>query len=366
MGTISSALDRPVRTAAVIGTEDEAIHVARTVAGLFDLSGPAANGTAEARLDLLSRSGLFGISVPTEQAGIDVSNTVLVAVCAEAASHSAALGEILAAHFTALEHIRSFGTEGQRNTIFAAARSGARLARAVGRRNGAELEALPLTIVGLAHRLNGEALSTPCTRHADWMLIPVLGDGGRPTGLLLPARIDGLRYAANSCEPAPGGVQPAEPVLFKDVLVDGDVLLHAAGDTPQPPVPQALDLVLEASRYLGAGRRALRQVLDRATEPASIGLLSARLAAAEAMAEEAGRAIDAAQIGLAGQHRTNAFLAATAALAVAQEATNAIRESGSVGKEKAEHTLSAPSLAALERSGRLLIEMHRQVPEAET
>lgn len=366
MGTISSALDRPVRTAAVIGTEDEAIHVARTVAGLFDLSGPAANGTAEVRLDLLSRSGLFGISVPTEQGGIDVSNTVLVAVCAEAASHSATLGEILAAHFTALEHIRSFGTEGQRNTIFAAARSGARLARAVGRRNGAELEALPLAIVGLAHRLSGEALSTPCTRHADWMLIPVLGDGGKTTGLLLPTRIDGLRYAANNCEPAPGGTQPAEPVLFKDVLIDGDVLLHAAGDTPQPSVPKALDLVLEASRYLGAGRRALRQVLDGATEPATIGLLSARLAAAEAMAEEAGRAIDAAQIGLAGQHRTNAFLAATAALAVAQEATNAIREPGSVGKEMAGHTLSAPSLAALERSGRLLIEMHRQVPEAET
>jgi len=366
MGTISSALDRPVRTAAVIGTEDEAIHVARTVAGLFDLSSPAASGTAETRLDLLSRSGLFGISVPTEQGGIDVSNTVLVAVCAEAASHSATLGEILAAHFTALEHIRSFGTEGQRNTIFAAARSGARLARAVARRGGAELEALPLAIVGLAHRLSGEALSTPCTRHADWMLIPVLGDGGKTAGLLLPTRIDGLRYAANSCEPAPGGVQPAEPVLFKDVLIDGDVLLHAAGEAPQPPVPHALDLLLEASRHLGAGRRALRQVLEGATAPATIGLLSARLAAAEAMAEEAGRAIDAAQIGLAGQHRTNAFLAATAALTVAQEAASAIRQADSVGMEKTEQTLSAASRAALEQSGRLLIEMHRHAPEAET
>lgn len=363
MGTISPALDRPVRTAAVIGTEDEAMTVARMVAGVFDLSGPAANSTAEARLDLLSRSGLFGISVPTEHGGIDVSNTVLVGVCAEAAAHSAALGEILAAHFTALEHIRSFGMEGQRNTLFAAALSGARLARAAGRRNGVELDALPLSIIGLTHRLSGEALSTPCTRHADWMLIPVRADTGKTVGLLLATRIEGLRYAANTCEPAPGGAQPAEPVLFKDVLIDGDVFLHAAGDAPQPPVPQALDLLLDASRHLGAGRRALRKVLDDTPEPLAVGLLSARLAAAEAMAEEAGRAIDAAQIGLAGQHRTNAFRAATAALAVAQEATNGIRQAGSSEKAGTEPALSAASLAALEQSGRLLIEMHRHAPE---
>ena len=84
------------------------------------------------------------------------------------------------------------------------------------------------------------------------------------------------------------------------------------------------------------------------------------------MAEEAGRAIDAAQIGLAGQHRTNAFLAATAALTVAREAASTIRQAESVGMEKAEQTLSAPSRAALEHSGRLLIEMHRHAPEAET
>ena len=180
------------------------------------------------------------------------------------------------------------------------------------------------------------------------------------------AMLPGLRYAANSCEPAPGGVQPAELVLFKDVLIDGDVLLHAAGEAPQPPVPHALDLLLEASRHLGAGRRALRQVLDGATEPLPVGLLAARLAAAEAMAEEAGRAIDAAQIGLAGQHRTNAFRAATAALAVAQEATNGIRQAGSSEKAGTEPALSAASLAALEQSGRLLIEMHRHAPEEES
>ena len=359
MGTISSAPERPPRTAAVIGTEDEAITVARTVAGVFALPG---SDTAEARLDLLSRSGLFGISVPTEHSGIDVSNTVLVAVCAEAATHSAALGEILAAHFTALEQIRSFGTEGQRNTLFSASLSGARMARAVPRRNGGALEALPLAVTGLAHRLSGEAVSTPCTRHADWMLIPVRGDGGKTAGLLLPTRIEGLRYAANSCEPAPGGAQPVEVVLFKDVAVEGDVLLHPAGDAPQPPVPHALDLLLEASRHLGAGRRAFGQCLDGAAEPLRIGLLAARLAAAEAMAEEAGRAIDAAQIGLAGQHRTNAFLAATAALAVAQETADGIRREMS-GEEKT--ALSAASLAALEESGRLLMEAHRQTPEAE-
>lgn len=368
MGTISSTLDRPSRTAAVIGTEDEALTVAGTIAGIFDISasGSGATRSAEARLDLLSRSGLLGVSVLTEHGGIDVSNTVLADLCALAAVHSPTLADILAAHFVALEQIRSYGTEGQRNTAFSAALAGARFSLAQARRNGEEIDALPLVASGLAWRLNGEAHCTPCARHADWMLVPTRNDGGKLAGLLLPTRIEGLRYVANSCEPANGASPVAEHVLFKDVLIDGDALMHPLGDAAQLAVPHSLELLLEAARQSGAGRRALACILDSADpDLLEVGLFSARRGAAEAMIAEAGRAIDAAQIGLAEQHRTNAFLAAAAALAVAQETTRDIRASANRPAGVAAKAADLPPAlsAVLRESGRLHREAHRQPPE---
>ena len=317
MGTLSSAPDRAARTAAIIATEEEAVTVAGTLGGIFAL--PAENeASAEARLDLLSRSGLFGISVPTEHGGIDVSNTVLAEVCALASACSPALGEILAAHFVATEEIRGHGSESQSSTVFSAVLAGARLARASVRR-GQTADSFSLASGGLAWRLGGEAFCTPCARHADWLLVPVHREGTKVTHLLLPARGEGLHYVANSCTPA------AEHVLFKDVLAEGDALIQTAGEPSPHEVRRSLELLLEAARTLGAGRHALQRLLDDTDGDAlTAGLLSARLAAAEAMVAEAGRAIDAAQISLAGQHRTNAFLAAAAALTVTEEAASAI------------------------------------------
>jgi alkylation response protein AidB-like acyl-CoA dehydrogenase len=357
MGTFSSALDRPLRTAAVIATEDEAITAAETIANVFDLRDES-SGTAVARLDLLSRSGLLGISVPTEHGGIDVSNTILATICAEAAARSPALGEIVAAHFAVIEHVRTYGTEGQRNAVFSAALAGARLARAAPRRVGEDMEALALTASGLAWRLNGDALCTPCTRHADWILVPTRNEAGKRAGLLLPARIDGLRYVANTCEPT-DGAQPPEQVLLKDVPVEGDTLLHETSDASRPAVPHALDLLLAASLQLGAARRAFAAAVDAPNAaPLTVGLFGARLAAADAMMAEGGRAIDAAQIGLADQHRTNAFLAAAAALAVAQEAGRTI-DAVLAGQAEPGLGLSQQAVAALEESGRAHLHARR-------
>ena len=364
MGTISSALDRPLRTAVVIATEDEAIAVTNTIAKIF---GNAAEGreTAEARLELLSRSGLFGISVPTDHGGIDVSNTVLASICSDAAAHSATFGEILAAHFVGLEQLRSYGTEGQRNTVFAAVLAGARLAGGAARANGVETDALPLLSTGLVWRLSGEALCSPCTRHADWVLVPTRS-AGKVARLLLPVRIAGLRYVANTCEPVKDGPQPAEHVLFKDVVVEGDALLHPAGEAAQLAVPHSLELLLEASRELGAGRRGLWRLMDDPiATPLAVGLLSARLASVDAMIAEAGRAIDAAQIGLADQNRTNAFLAAASALAVAQEALQHIKTVAGGASDPATDQLSTQAIEALQESGRINLDAYRRRPEAD-
>lgn len=338
MSSISPGFDHAARTAAVIGTEEEAVGVAGTLAALFDDAVPG----DEAALERLARSGLFGISIPTEYGGIDVPNAVLAEVCAVAAAGSAALGDILAAHFVALETLRSHGTEGQRAVVFPAVLAGARLSRAAAfRRGGDGDEAMALAASGLHWRIGGEALATPCTRHADWIVLPACLETGRTGGVLLPAHAGGLHYVANGLEPA-----AAEHVLFRDVTVENDALMAPA--LSRTEVFRALDLLLEAARALGAGRRRLAELLDAAEENAvATGLASARLSAASAMVAEAGRAVDAAQLGLAAHHRTNAFHAAVAALSAARESAG----------------LPEVPEALLVESGEMLREAHRQPPE---
>lgn len=325
MAKISPAL---VRTAALIGTEDEAIAAAGSVARHLEeaISPTATDGeeTVIGSLDALSRSGLFGVSIPTEHGGIDVSNTVLAGICAILSEYSTTVGLIACAHFVALERLRSYGTEGQRSAVFTAALSGARLARVEAIEAGGEgAGALPIVPVGLGWRINGEALCTPHAPHADWLLIPALDATGRPTSLLLPARTDGIRYVANGGTPGEVVASPGERVLFKDVLAEGDALLHSPRYPSKADVPQALDILLEAARHLGRARRDFLHIRQRVDGGAgaddvdhgvhAIGAVSVRIAAAEATLEHGGRAVDAAQIGSAERHRTAAVFAAIVA-----------------------------------------------------
>lgn len=165
-----------------------------------------------------------------------------------------------------------------------------------------------------------------------------------------------------------GKPQPAEHVLFKHLMVDGDTQLHPVGDNAQRSVSHDLDLLLEASRHIGAGRRVLVRMLDRpAAAPFTVGLFSARLAAADAMIAEAGRAIDAAQIGLAEHHRTNAFLAAAAALVIAREASNHAKDMESVRSGDATSTDDLPArlLSALHESAQIHLDLHRHYENGE-
>ncbi|MFD1328003.1 acyl-CoA dehydrogenase family protein [Mycoplana ramosa] len=90
MGT-TPAIGHPVRTAALIAAEDEATIVASAVAAGFE----AAGIPQQARLEILARSGLLGVSIPSEHGGLDASNVALVEICAIAAETSATLAELL-------------------------------------------------------------------------------------------------------------------------------------------------------------------------------------------------------------------------------------------------------------------------------
>jgi alkylation response protein AidB-like acyl-CoA dehydrogenase len=103
---------------AVITSDEQALIVASDLAE--DLRRDSALRDRERRLpypelEVFSRSGLWGISVPREYGGAGVSNVTLAKVIALIAQADGSLGQIPQNHFYALEVLRVNGSEAQKN-----------------------------------------------------------------------------------------------------------------------------------------------------------------------------------------------------------------------------------------------------------
>ena len=132
-------LSRPV---AVITSDEQALIVATDLAE--DFKRDSALRDRERRLphpelEVFSRSGLWGISVPKAFGGAGVSNVTLAKVIARIAQADASLGQIPQNHFYALEVLRVNGSPEQQ------ARSVCARRRAAG-----ESGATPVTALGQA------------------------------------------------------------------------------------------------------------------------------------------------------------------------------------------------------------------------
>lgn len=103
---------------AVITSDEQALVVASDLAD--DFKRDSALRDRERRLphpelEVFSRSGLWGISVPKEYGGAGVSNVTLAKVIALIAQADGSLGQIPQNHFYALEVLRVNGSEEQKN-----------------------------------------------------------------------------------------------------------------------------------------------------------------------------------------------------------------------------------------------------------
>ncbi len=102
---------------AVITSDEQALIVASDLAE--DFKRDSALRDRERRLphpelDVFSRSGLWGISVPKAYGGAGVSNVTLAKVIALIAQADGSLGQIPQNHFYALEVLRVNGSEEQK------------------------------------------------------------------------------------------------------------------------------------------------------------------------------------------------------------------------------------------------------------
>ena len=119
---------------AVITSDEQALIVASDLAD--DLRRDSAQRDRERRLplpelDVFSRSGLWGISVPKAYGGAGVSNVTLAKVIALIAQADASLGQIPQNHFYALDVLRVNGSPAQQQRLYAEVLAGQRFGNAL-------------------------------------------------------------------------------------------------------------------------------------------------------------------------------------------------------------------------------------------
>ena len=192
---VAPALTTP--SAHVITTDAKALAVATSVARL------TAHGAAERdarhtlpceQLEVLSGSGLLGITVPRGHGGADVSVTTLIEVFRLLAVADPNVARITQSHMVYLDLLRHHSTPDQRRIFFAEALAGKRFANA----HAEPAAAHPLDVRtrlardGAGFRLRGMKGSTTGALLAHWFGVLARDDEDRLRVAYIPADAPGV------------------------------------------------------------------------------------------------------------------------------------------------------------------------------
>jgi alkylation response protein AidB-like acyl-CoA dehydrogenase len=186
-----------VPDAHVIRTDAEAIEVAHKVAA-FLLEGDAERDRqrevpAEV-VDVFSNSGLWGITVPKEYGGAEVSFATLAEVIAIISAADASLGQIPQNHYCLLEDIRLQGTEEQKAWFLWGWRSGNRFANAISETGGKTVQDIQTRFVSEGDEvvINGRKGYCTGSLYAHWLGVLALNADDKAHLAFVPRRTPGL------------------------------------------------------------------------------------------------------------------------------------------------------------------------------
>ncbi len=318
-----------------IDSDDEAIAVARTFADELrpgaaerDRSG----AVPHAELARLAQTGLLGITIPRAYGGADVTAATLAEVFRLLANGDPAIAQVPQNHFVFVDIVRGDGTAAQHRFFFEAILNGARFGNALSERDSKNVYALQTRVLRQpdgTYRLNGTKYY--CTGALTATFVPVfaLDDDGHLVAAYVDRHAPGVEieedwHAMGQRATVSGTTRLTDVVLTADRIVPH--YRRYAG----PQVAGAFGQIIHAAIDVGIARNALEDAAafvrtssrawfesgleTAAEEPLLIqqfGQLGVRLAAAEALLAQAGRALDAASADL------NADSAAASSLAVA-------------------------------------------------
>ena len=308
----------PSPGARIIRTEAEAIAVAGEVAA--QLSPGAAERDRERRLprpemELLSASGLLGITVPRAYGGAEVSVETLVRVFVILSAADAAIGQLPQNHFVFIEAIKEDGAPEQKAFFFAELLAGRRFGNAQAERgSGSALNLRTRLAAAPAGGLRLDGVKYYCTGAilADWIPVSAIDDLGRSVLAYVPRNAPGVDVQADWSAMGQRTTYSGTSV-FEDVAVDEawviphwrlferDNLFHAYASLLHAAIDigiarNALEDGLQLVRKRGRPR--LGAAVGKATEDphvlSAFGRLATRVHAGEQLLLWAARGLDEA------------------------------------------------------------------------
>ncbi|MGM4981439.1 MULTISPECIES: SfnB family sulfur acquisition oxidoreductase [Rhizobium] len=344
MGTVSQLHERVRPPAHRIQSEEEALEIARSLAVGFALQASDRDINRVLpydEIETLSQSGLFGISVPSEHGGIDISNSVLAEIIAILAGADPSIAQILQTHFHVLEAVRTGGSEEQKSSLFARVMAGDRFGSVSSDAGtgGAGQSDLQLTHDGLGYRLNGRSFHSASVLFSDWIVMFIAD-----AVAVVPRNTEGVQII-DDWDGFGQRTSGNGTTILHNIYLNVDAVLSHHEKLEQPSVIDSVGQLTHAGINLGIARSALATTIElmrahpstdnslkhAADDPliiTRVGEIAVRIEAATAMVERAGSKIDAAQINLTEDHVIDAALSVAAAQTVtaeiAMEASNTL------------------------------------------
>ncbi|RDJ11248.1 SfnB family sulfur acquisition oxidoreductase [Rhizobium grahamii] len=334
------APERAVAT--VLDSEAGAIEVARELAKSFRATASSRDSERLlpfTELDVLSQSGLLGITVPEEYGGLDVSNAVLAEITAIISEADGSIGQIPQNHFYILEALRTDGTEEQKRYYFGRALAGDRFGNALSERGTKTVGHYNTRIArdGIGYRINGRKYYSTGVLFADWITVFALDEGERLVMAFVPKGTDGVEII-DDWDGFGQRVTGSGTTVLDNVYVHADSVVHHHKGFERPTTIGSVGQIIHAGIDLGIARAAFAETLDfvrtksrpwtnsgvdnAADDPltiAKVGQLAIRLEAASATVERAGRKVDLAQIDTTEENVVDATLAVAAAKVLTTE-----------------------------------------------
>ena len=322
-------------TTSVISSDAQALAIAEQIAQQLRRESALRDRERRlphAELELFSRSGLWGISVPKAFGGAGVSNVTLAQVVARIAQADAALGQIPQNHFYALEVLRVNGSPEQQKRLYQEVLAGRRLGNALAElgTKTAHDRTTRLTRDADGYRIDGRKFYATGALYAQRIPTSVIDEQGVQHLAFVPADSPGLQVI-DDWSGFGQRTTGSGSVVFDRVHVRAEdvVPFQSAFERPTPVGPLAQ--ILHAAIDTGIARAAYEDALhfvrtrsrpwidsgvDKASDDPltlkSVGHLAIRLHASEALLERAGQYLDLAQ-----QDSTESSVAA-ASIAVAE------------------------------------------------
>lgn len=305
----------PAPNAHVITSDEEALALARGLAAEFAAEASERDRTRRlpaAELDRFSGTGLWAITVPKAYGGAEVSFATLAEVIKIISAADPSIGQMPQNHLAALDAIRASASEEQKKLWFGRVLKGYRLGNAFSEAKSRHVGAFETTIRPERdfYVVSGEKFYATGALFAHYIHIGAVDPNGKVHLAIVPRDAPGLTIT-DSWSGFGQRTTASGNVSIVNVRVDpsGVIPAYLGGENPSSNgvVSQIIQAAVDAGIAHAAVEETIRFVrqhtrpwIDSGQEHghedvftiAQIGDLKIRLQAAEAVLEQAGKAID--------------------------------------------------------------------------